>query len=106
MRKKVKPRSLFILPARWEGFGIVLIEAGILGLPVISTNVGGIPEIISDNINGFLVEPDSPNDICKKALELIASQSKCDEMGKEGKKNVRRNFSIEKMVLDTEIWHR
>jgi glycosyltransferase involved in cell wall biosynthesis len=51
--------DLFVLPSRVEPFGIVLLEAGAAGLPVVATNVGGIPEIITHGSTGFLVAADS-----------------------------------------------
>lgn len=50
--------SLFVLPSRQEPFGIVLLEAGCLGIPIVATRVGGIPEIVDDGLTGELVEPD------------------------------------------------
>jgi glycosyltransferase involved in cell wall biosynthesis len=49
--------SLFCLSSLAEPFGIVLLEAGLFGLPVVATRVGGVPEIISDGVNGILVPP-------------------------------------------------
>jgi glycosyltransferase involved in cell wall biosynthesis len=58
--------DIFVLPSLSEGFPNVLLEAMASGLPIIATNVGGVPDIIQENINGFLVEPQNPNEIGKK----------------------------------------
>ncbi len=63
--------SLVVVPSIWpEPFGIVIIEAMSYGVPVIASNVGGIPEIIKDSFNGYLFKHDSVSDLTKK-LELF-----------------------------------
>lgn len=54
----LKAGNLFVLPSKSESYGYVLHEAGLAGLPVVATNVGGIPDIVSDRSSGRLVEPD------------------------------------------------
>jgi len=63
--------DVFVLPSLSEGFGIVLLEAMACGLPIVATNVGGIPEIVQDGENGFLVEPENPEGIAQKVLTLL-----------------------------------
>ena len=94
--------EIFILPARWEGLGMVLIEAGFLMLPIIATNVGGIPEIITNNVNGFLIKPDDPYEINTKVIELMRSKSKRIYMGQQSRIKVKEYFLIEDMVIKTE----
>ena len=102
VRLKAASWDLFILASRWEGFGMVLIEAGAMGLPVIATNVEAIPEIIIDNYNGFLVNPDSPKEISDKSLHLISSPLERSKLCNNGFNNVKKYFSIIKMVNETE----
>ncbi|MGB9721799.1 MAG: glycosyltransferase family 4 protein [bacterium] len=63
--------DLFILSSRHEGYGIVLGEALSHGLPIVATNVGAVSEIIKDNINGFLVDPNNPADLTEKLRRLM-----------------------------------
>jgi len=63
--------SLFVQPSRQEAFGIAILEAGVLGVPVIATRVGGIPEIISDRENGRLVEPEDADALSAALIELL-----------------------------------
>uniref|UniRef100_A0A7V1EIQ9 Glycosyltransferase family 1 protein n=1 Tax=candidate division WOR-3 bacterium TaxID=2052148 RepID=A0A7V1EIQ9_UNCW3 len=65
--------DLFILPSRHEGYGIVLNEALNHGIPVVATNVGAVPEIIQNNVNGFLVEPDNPANLTKILKKIMES---------------------------------
>lgn len=65
--------DVFILPSRQEGFGLVLLEAMSHGLPVIASGVGGIPEIVENNKNGFLFNRDNPEDLAEKIKYLLDS---------------------------------
>jgi teichuronic acid biosynthesis glycosyltransferase TuaC len=63
--------DIFCLPSHWEGLANVNIEAMSSGLPVITTNVCGHPELITNNKNGILVNPKAPNEIYDSLLHLI-----------------------------------
>jgi N-acetyl-alpha-D-glucosaminyl L-malate synthase BshA len=65
--------DLLVLPSLSEGFGIVIVEAMAMGLPVIASRVGGLPWIIKDGENGFLVEPRNPRDIAEKIILLLTN---------------------------------
>jgi glycosyltransferase involved in cell wall biosynthesis len=64
--------ALFLIcPSRYESFGVVILEAFASGIPVVATNVGGIPDIIKDGENGFLVEPANPQKLAEKIIILL-----------------------------------
>jgi glycosyltransferase involved in cell wall biosynthesis len=63
--------DLFVLPSLSEGFPNVIIEAMAMGLPIIASRVGGLPWIIKDGVNGFLVEPSNPHEIAEKITFLL-----------------------------------
>ncbi len=79
-----------------ETFGIVNIEAMQHGLPVISTNISAIPDIIDDGITGFLVEPNSPSQIAEKLEILINNPEMRVHMGLKGRKKYEEKFTLEK----------
>ena len=71
MLEKLPCCDYLVLPSRHETFGIVLIEAMSCGLPVISTKVGSIPEIVTSQEIGVLVELDSPESLAKGIIKAF-----------------------------------
>jgi glycosyltransferase involved in cell wall biosynthesis len=67
----MKSSSLLVLPSVSEGFPLVITEAMASGLPVIATRIRGIPEIIEDGKNGYLVEPKKPEELAEKIIFLL-----------------------------------
>ena len=78
-----------------EALGVVLLEAMVCGTPVIGSNVGGIPDIIKDGYNGFLVPEKSPKDLADKIIELLSNKELAKEFSVNGLKTVRERFSWE-----------
>ena len=85
--------DLFCLPSRYESFGIVLLEAGFFSCPVIASNVGGIPEIIEDGYDGWLVEADNADELAYRLDELLNNSEKAKRMGKRLRKKVIKTFT-------------
>ncbi len=89
--------DVLVLPSLSEGFPVVLLEAMACGLPIVATNVGGIPEIVRDGENGFLVEPESSKEIAEKVLKLLEN----DELRRRISQNnfeQAKNYSWEAVV--------
>lgn len=85
----------------FEGFGIVYLEAGAAGLPVIATRTGGVPEAVEHKRTGLLVTPDSP-DAIRKALGLLLGDEKLRvELGQQGKKRTEDEFRWSKVTSIT-----
>lgn len=84
---------LFVLASRSEPFGIVLLEAGISCLPVVATNVGGIPEIISDGIHGALVPAEDQNALAKAIVAIVDNPGRARLFAKNLADRVNDNFS-------------
>ena len=86
-------------PSVWaEPLGRVAIESLMLGIPCIGSNVGGIPEIIDNGINGFIVEPENSEQIAEKIKMLIADKTLREKFSRNGKEKIRKRFDAEKII--------
>ena len=95
-----KGSDVFALASENETFGQVFIEAMSCGLPVIGTKVGGIPEIISDSYNGYLVTPNDSSILAQRIEALLNDASLRNKFIKAGLSTVRRSFTTEKQFSD------
>lgn len=103
MPKFYRNIDLFVLPSvKPEPFGLVVIEAMEFGLPVIATNHGGPVEIISDGIDGYLVDYHNANQMAERIIELLKDDNKRRQMGIKGQNKKRRQFSVSGMVSGIE----
>ena len=94
--------DIFWAPSRWhEAFGLVIVEASAAGLPVISTNVGAIPEVIQDGVHGYLVAPGDPAALVARAFELLGDADLRQRMGTAGRERAVRQFSLDDSIAAT-----
>ena len=84
--------NIFVLPAIYENFPFAILEAQSAGLPVISTKVGGIPEFLVDNENGFLIDPGDPPQLTQRVLTLLHDPKLAKEMGDRGRRLIEEKF--------------
>ena len=97
IRKYLAAADIFIAPSLYEGFGIAIIEAMAAGLPVIASDTGGIPEIITDNKNGILFQTGNSAELSKKILDLLNSPEKMQTIAEAGR--IRANHFSEETML-------
>lgn len=90
--------DFLILPSCTEGFPLAPLEAMAAGKPIIATNCGGLPEIVSDGEFGFLVPINNPQDLSEKILYMIENKDKTREMGIKAQKNIIEKFKPETYV--------
>ena len=96
--------TLFCLPCTVDVDGnqdalpTVIIEAQALGLPVISTSISGIPEMIEPEISGILVEPERPAELSEQIERLLASKELQAKLARGGRKNAEDKFNLKKNV--------
>jgi len=84
--------EVFVLPSRFETFGIALVEALACGKPVVATRVGGIPEIVEHCRTGLLVEPDRPEALAAALGELLRNRELRQRLAARGAEQVQRHF--------------
>lgn len=85
-----------------ESFGLSVLEAMSLGKPVIASKVGGVCEIIEDGVNGMLIEPNHPEQITDRIIQLLSDKEMYHRMGWEAKEAVTRKFSLKRYVVEME----
>ena len=90
--------DVFVHPARWEGFGLAVLEAMLCSLPVVATNVSSLPELVADGESGVLVPPDDPEALRAALARVLADPGK---LGASGYDRARREFSVERMATKT-----
>ena len=90
--------DLFVLPSLSEGIPIVLLEALALEVPVIASAVGGIPEVITHQSTGFLVQPKEEQALANACLYLLENRAQAEALAREGKKLVETKFSAQIMA--------
>jgi glycosyltransferase involved in cell wall biosynthesis len=85
--------SFLVMPSVWpEPFGICGIEAAFFGKPTVAFNVGGIPEWLTDGVNGYLIRPYDKQAMAGKIDKLLRDDKKTGEMGKAGRKIVEEKY--------------
>jgi len=80
------------MPSRRESFGMAAVEACACGLPVVATNIGGIPEIVVHGENGFLCNSEATDEIADAMARLARDASLRKQMGMNGRKRVESLF--------------
>ena len=92
--------DIFIMASKLEGLGTSILDAQSVGLPLIATRTGGIPEIVHHNRNGLLVPPQDPDTMAGAIIELIKDEPRRSRLGMNAKESVR-NHSIDKTIEET-----
>jgi len=113
LNKELNRANIFLLPCvqggngDMDGIPVSLMEAMFLEIPVISTNISGIPELIEDGIEGYLVTPGNYYDIVKVVKNLIENKALRENMGRKGKIKVLNKFNINMEICKLEkIWEK
>jgi glycosyltransferase involved in cell wall biosynthesis len=94
VKELYKIMDVFVLSSLTEGLPLSLIEAMASKVPVVATDVGGIPEVIDDGVNGLLVPPSDPEALSTKINFLLRNNSLAEKLVIQGGKKFKQQFSI------------
>lgn len=97
-----KKSSIYVLPSYNEGLPVSILEAMASGLPIVSTNIAGIPEEVEHNVNGYLIEPGDKKSLKMYISKLLVEENLRNTMGKTSIEKVKNDFDnkiIEKKIL-------
>jgi N-acetyl-alpha-D-glucosaminyl L-malate synthase BshA len=97
--------DLFLLPSQLESFGLAALEAMACEVPVIATNVGGIPEVIEHGKDGFLVEPQDVANAAKYGIEVLSRSDRGRELGQLARINAKKKFCANDVIPTYEHYY-
>jgi glycosyltransferase involved in cell wall biosynthesis len=92
---------ILVHPSRWEGFGLVLLEAMKHGLPIVAARVSAVPEIVIPEATGLLVPPDDPRSLAAAAIRALGDERFRSDAGMRGFERLVEHFSAERMARET-----
>jgi N-acetyl-alpha-D-glucosaminyl L-malate synthase BshA len=98
--------DLLLLPSETESFGLVALEAMACEVPVVASRVGGLPEVITDGVEGFLVQPRDVAKMAECSLTILGNDRHRREMGKRAREKACTNFRSEKIISSYEDYYR
>ncbi len=88
----------YVLFSAFEGIPLTLLEAMACGLPCIATSVGGIPEVVVDNVNGYLVTPGDTEGLRQAVIRVLGNEDEPQEVSSKARTTIENRFSSTKMV--------
>ena len=90
--------DLFTMPSLSEGLPLALVEAMSFGLPVVVTRVGGVPEVVSDGVEGLLVSPSDPGALATALAALLDDAPRRQRMGEAARTRALRDYALSTMA--------
>jgi N-acetyl-alpha-D-glucosaminyl L-malate synthase BshA len=98
--------DLLLLPSETESFGLVALEAMACEVPVVASLVGGLPEVLTNGVEGFLVEPRNTAKMAECALKILSDESYRIEMGRRARAKAHSRFCSTKIIPLYEDYYR
>ncbi|PYU40368.1 MAG: N-acetyl-alpha-D-glucosaminyl L-malate synthase BshA [Acidobacteria bacterium] len=104
--EKLAAADLFLLPSQLESFGLAALEAMACEVPIIATNVGGVPEVVEHGVDGFLVEPGDVKEAARYAIEILSRADRGREMGKIARISAKKKFCANDVIPAYESYYK
>lgn len=98
--ERLKSAGIFILPSRFEPFGIVLLEAMAAGVPVVAANTGAVPEILEGGKLGLIFQPGNVDSLTNQLRNILSNESAAKDRAEEARRSLHR-YSWQKIAQDT-----
>jgi L-malate glycosyltransferase len=98
--------DLLLLPSETESFGLVALEAMACQVPVVVSRVGGLPEVITDGKEGYLVEALNVDLMAQRSLYILSDDQRRLEMGRQGRETARARFCADKIIQQYEDYYK
>jgi N-acetyl-alpha-D-glucosaminyl L-malate synthase BshA len=98
--------DIFLIPSQSESFGLAALEAMACGLPVVSSSVGGLPELVGHNESGFIAEIGDIERMAKYAVDLLSNEKKYRIFSQNAREKAVRKFDINKVVPHYEEYYK
>ena len=105
VQEKLGVADLFLLPSDEESFGLAALEAMACEVPVVATNVGGLPEVVTHGVDGYLFEPRDVHTAAKYVLEILTRPDRGRMMGEMARTNARRRYCSNDIIPMYEAYY-
>jgi L-malate glycosyltransferase len=105
VQQKLGLADLFLLPSESESFGLAALEAMACETPVIASNVGGLPEVVTNGVDGYLIPPHDVVAGAKYALEILTSPDHGRAMGKRARVNAKAKYCANDVIPQYEAYY-
>lgn len=105
-RRLLAALDVLMVPSRWEGFGLVALEAMARGVPVLASRAGALSEVVAEGETGLLVTPGDIDELATGLVKLLQDESLRTRLGKAGRDRARRDFGLQRVVEATDAAYR